>query len=399
MAQHSPYTPGELATDVPGRESQLAAISERLAYMTGLRRLIGRIRLDQGPRGVGKTSLLAAAQRRAQQLGMLTIWVSAGTENPIIATLTAEIADVTQTWRRSDRQRLKKLTDRITLTVTAGVPQGVSVQAAVSPPTNEPNAGDVTTREFAALIESTSAAAIANDLRGVALFIDELQAADNAGLRVLAGAWQRLQRTAPNTPAAVFAAGLPNTRDVLRTAGGTTFAERFDYQEMPPLPPEAAQLALAAPATGLGVAWHPDALNAAVTLAAGYPYALQLIGDSIWKQAGYPNPRGVLSPQHLQAAVPQVHQAMTAVCESRWADATDTERAAMLVMATYGDRPITRQQLTAGLGGDRDVSDLRANLIRKGIVVPAGHGKMIFSAPGMAEYLRQHRSSHGDTSS
>lgn len=71
MAQHSPYTPGELATDVPGRESQLAAISERLAYMTGLRRLIGRIRLDQGPRGVGKTSLLAAAQRRAQQLGML----------------------------------------------------------------------------------------------------------------------------------------------------------------------------------------------------------------------------------------------------------------------------------------------------------------------------------------
>lgn len=49
MAQHSPYTPGELATDVPGREAQLGAISERLAYMIGLRRLIGRIRLDQAP--------------------------------------------------------------------------------------------------------------------------------------------------------------------------------------------------------------------------------------------------------------------------------------------------------------------------------------------------------------
>ncbi|MGI8418150.1 MAG: hypothetical protein ACR2P2_18505 [Nakamurella sp.] len=52
---------------------------------------------------------------------------------------------------------------------------------------------------------------------------------------------------------------------------------------------------------------------------------------------------------------------MTAVYESRWADATDTERAAMLVMAN--------------------------------------HGKMIFSAPGMAEYLRQDRSSDGEISS
>ncbi|MGI8418151.1 MAG: hypothetical protein ACR2P2_18510 [Nakamurella sp.] len=40
----------------------------------------------------------------------------------------------------------------------------------------------------------------------------------------------------------------------------------------------------------------PTPSYTAVTLAAGYPYALQLVGDSTWKQTGYPNPGGVLSP-------------------------------------------------------------------------------------------------------
>ena len=63
MAQPSPYTPGEVAREVPGRTMQLAEIDERLTYLIDLQRLVGRIRVDIGPRGLGKT--LAAARGTA----------------------------------------------------------------------------------------------------------------------------------------------------------------------------------------------------------------------------------------------------------------------------------------------------------------------------------------------
>lgn len=56
--QPSPYTPEEVARTIPGRSVPLGQIEERLAYLSDLQRLVGRSRVDQGPRGVGKTSLL-----------------------------------------------------------------------------------------------------------------------------------------------------------------------------------------------------------------------------------------------------------------------------------------------------------------------------------------------------
>jgi hypothetical protein len=394
MPQHSPYTPGELAQVVPGRQAQLASIEERLVYMTGLQRLVGRIRLDQGPRGVGKTSMLAAAQRMARQNhGVLTAWASAGSENPIIGTLISEIAEATSEWHHEDHDRISRLAQRLSVKVTAGVPGIAQVEAGIAPAPSQmaqsPN--DTTTREFAGLVQSTVEGAQRNNLRGLAIFVDEIQSADQQGLRVLAGAWQRLQRTSPGVPAAVFAVGLPNSKDAIRGAGGTTFAERFDYPEMAPLDPDASRLALVAPAGELGVNWRPDALDAAVTYSGGYPYAVQLIGDNTWRSAGFPHSGQELTGAHVAAAIPAVEQAMTAVYEARWADATRTEREAMLVLAGYGDQPVSRQQLVAGMGGDRDVSDLRASLLRKGIIVPSGHGELSFSVPGMAAYLRQRR--------
>lgn len=48
--QPSPYTPGEIASEVPGRGKQLAEIDERLMYMTDLQSLVGRIRVDHAAR-------------------------------------------------------------------------------------------------------------------------------------------------------------------------------------------------------------------------------------------------------------------------------------------------------------------------------------------------------------
>ena len=74
----SPYTPGQVATVVPGREPQIEAIRERLSYVSQFQRFAGRIRVDVGPRGVGKTSLLRAMQAEANRIGFATVWVTAG---------------------------------------------------------------------------------------------------------------------------------------------------------------------------------------------------------------------------------------------------------------------------------------------------------------------------------
>lgn len=63
LVQPSPYTPGETAREIPGRETQFTDITGLLGRVALEGRFAGRVRVDVGPRGVGKTSLLRRAQR------------------------------------------------------------------------------------------------------------------------------------------------------------------------------------------------------------------------------------------------------------------------------------------------------------------------------------------------
>ena len=49
----------------------------------------------------------------------------------------------------------------------------------------------------------------------VVFFVDEIQSADADGLRTSAYAWQHLQSEGSDLPAAVFAAGPPNSPEVI----------------------------------------------------------------------------------------------------------------------------------------------------------------------------------------
>ena len=55
--QPSPYTPGEIAPEVFGREQILEDIRRDLAFIIVEPRFVGRIQVFAGPRGVGKTSV------------------------------------------------------------------------------------------------------------------------------------------------------------------------------------------------------------------------------------------------------------------------------------------------------------------------------------------------------
>ncbi|KPG53480.1 ATP-binding protein, partial [Mycobacteroides immunogenum] len=195
--QPSPYTPGQVAREVVGRAEQLAEIGERLMYMAELGRLIGRIRVDTGPRGVGKTSLLREVQREAEARGVVTVWVTAGGDEPLVAAIAAQIRGRTAGWKKKSRGRLLRAVDQVS--ITAGVPGVAQVGATVKP--SQSTDGSAGEPSFKELILETVKAAREEGHRGLVLLIDEVQDADRQGLRTLAVTWQDLQAEADTLPA------------------------------------------------------------------------------------------------------------------------------------------------------------------------------------------------------
>lgn len=382
--QPSPYTPGETASEVPGRGKQLAQIDERLMYMTDLQTLVGRIRVDHAARGVGKTSLLREAQRMAEARGALTVWVTAGGEAGLVDSLAAEIARRTSEWNRTDRQHLRGLLESVTVKVALGVP-GVAQVETTRAATQKAPPG---TREFESVIRATVDGAARHGRRGLVLFVDEIQDADRAGLKVLAHAWQHLQAEGRDVPAAVFAAGLSDSPEVINRAA--TFTERFAYRPLDLLPAEAAAVALVRPAQHLGVSWHPDALDQAVRAAQGYPYTLQLLGHAAWEAAGHPDPGVVLTVAHVAQAEQDIVIDMNAMFRARWEKATPSEQRFVSAMAQLGDGPAERSALADAMQvTSSSLGPPRASLMHKGIIDADSHGKLAFTAPGFAAYIRR----------
>lgn len=381
--QPSPYTPGEVARQVPGRAMQLAQMDERLSYMIDLQRLVGRIRVDVAVRGLGKTSLLREVQRRAEARGAFTVWVTAGEDGGLISSLAAEIGRRTSDWRSETRRRLREVLDH--LTVTVGVPGVAKVEASFG--REQPAAATPGVREFENLIRETVLAARGEQRGGLALFIDEIQAGDPHGLRTLGYAWQHLQSEGQDVPAAVFAAGLPNSPEAIGSV--VTFSERFAYRPLERLNDDATMIALAAPARELGVAWEPAALDAAVAIVQGYPYSVQLMGDATWTVAGYPDAGATLTSEHVRQAREAMRSDLEALFRARWEKATAVEQHFMRAMAGLGDGPVRRSDLAEALGASSDeLSVPRARLIDKGLIEVAGRGQLEFTIPGFAEYVR-----------
>jgi hypothetical protein len=378
--QPSPYTPGEVATTVPGRALQIAEFDERLSYLVDLHRFIGRIRVDHAPRGLGKTSLLRQYQIRAKERGVLAVWVTAGEDVGLIAQIASAIRQETQTWRGETRTKLHKMLEA--LTVSVGIPGIAKLDATIRRQPVE--TAPVGVREFENVIRT---AAGSDENTGLILLIDEIQAADPAGLRTLAYAWQHLQAEGADVPAAVFAAGLPDAPE--KIASVVTFAERIAYRPLQILTPDAEEIAISVPARKIGVTWRPDALHEALEIARGYPYSVQLIADASWSAAGRPDPGATITLDHVRHGGEAMKVDLEALFRARWANAAPQERELMSAMAALGDAPVKRSAVAHQMNvTTASLSMPRARLIDKGFIQAAERGELEFTIPGFAAFIR-----------
>lgn len=381
----SPYSPGSIPLVLAGRDAQLAQFRDELGGVATYGRFAGRIRVETGSRGVGKTSLLKAVLDSAAEAGFVTAWCTARADESLVGQIAHNLADgLDQIGVTGDGD--SRLRDRIrTLELELGVgPAKAGIEVDVSPAQAASRAP--ATRALRDLLVTGSGAARARGSAGVCLLVDELQAAPGADLRTVAYAWQEMQ-VQPDPPvAALFAAGLPNTPDVLTDA--VTFSERFAFRPLGRLSDAEVVDALTLTAAPSQVTWAPGLVDAVAERAQGYPYFVQLYGDAIW-QAAAPEAGTILRHEHLERAEAAVEADAQTMFRSRWAKATPGEQRLLAAMARSGDQAVRRADLAARLGvSSDDLSVQRRRLLDKGLIETAGHGRLRFTTPGFSAFIR-----------
>ncbi len=372
----SPYAPGALPVYLAGRGTELETIRMRLARTSMLGRSGGPLLAFYGSRGLGKTSLLRAAQREASAAGYLTVWVTGRDDVELAPDLAASLTDEIK--RRTTGQKAKRVLQSISkIQVEVGVPGAkVGIEADRA-------------RRVAAVEDSLAAAgkfAREHGHHGLAVFVDEFQEARLADRRSLLIALQHFDGAPEGRPVAIIAAGLPSLLGAVPEAA--TFGERTDFIEIGLLGEVAVAEALRLPAQELGVSWSDDAILAAIESAGGYPHRVQLIGDAAW-EARRPEAGDVIGAAQVRMGAEHAEQRMAGVFRSRLAKLNPEQHRVVMAMAELGDGPVSRAALAGRLGiASEALSRPRKELIDRGLVETAGRGLLRFTIPGFAEFLR-----------
>jgi len=237
--------------------------------------------------------------------------------------------------------------------------------------------------DLQALLEATGAAAKKADT-ALAMFVDELQYVDEEQLAALITA---LHRTAQRSlPVVLVGAGLPQLPGQMGRA--KSYAERlFDFPNVGPLKPDAAQIAIEKPAEEQGVHVNDDALKRIIHETHGYPYFLQEWGKHAWDAAES-------SPINLEAVEKASRTAVAALDDSffrvRLDRLTPLEKRYLRAMAEIGPGPHRSGDIAEQLS--REVSSLaptRSQLIAKGMIWSPGHGDTAFTVPLFDKFMKR----------
>ena len=388
----SPYRPGFGARPavLVGRETQLARAEAVLTRVANSGEAGTSIVLT-GARGLGKTVTLGVIGDRALARGFVVATVTLDRVSDNVQMLATAVGEAVSPLHRGERARSefwRKVKDRLgalSIEVNAGV-----VKIVADALDHAPRATVTVQRQVLAdLLQNAARAARERERHGLVLLLDELQEPPEEELVVLSNAIQDAGK-ASGIPLAIFAAGLPQTPELVMAAA--SFTERFDFRSLGRLDADAAERALVEPALGLNVHWDTDAAELALHEAGGSPYLIQLIGEESWMQA-HPDAGTSIRLQHVQAAAVEVGESLdNGMFRGRWAKATPVERAVIVAIADTAntDGVATTGAISTALGVQaRQWSMARQSLIDKGMIEPAGRGRLRFTMPGFAAFVEK----------
>ena len=380
----NPYAPGagRQPPSLAGRDVLLenaATDFDRLARRKPVKGL-----MLLGLRGVGKTVLMNRLRAVANERGLKSIKIEApeggklpALLGPAMRTLLYDL-DLTKAAGNAVRKGFATLRNFVgTFDVALG-PFSVSVE----PAPGRADTGDLEL-DLTELLCAIGEAAAEQDTAAV-LFIDEVQYLAPAELAALVAACHEIAQR--DLPFMFVGAGLPQIAALAGKA--KSYAERlFDYPEIGPLDPDAADQAIAEPATAEGVAFGPGALDEVRAATAGYPYFLQEWGYHLWNFA----PGSPITAEHVRRVSPEVVAHLDAsFFRVRFDRLTAAEQRYLRAMAELGDGPYQTSDIANVLGVESpSIATVRRNLITKGMVWSQRYGETAFTVPLFGAYMHR----------
>jgi hypothetical protein len=339
-----------------------------------------------GLRGVGKTVLLDRMRHDAEGNGVHTVRVEAPENRSLPALLAPQLRLALLRLNRVEAARDAAIRGLKALAGFVGKLKikynDIEVGLDYEPEPGLADNGDLE-GDLSVLLEEVGRSAHAAGTV-LAIFIDELQYVEEEQLAALISALHRCAQQ--RLPVTVVGAGLPQLRG--RMGEAKSYAERlFDFVDIGPLPPAAAQRAIMLPAQDEGVDVEQEAVARIVQETAGYPYFLQEWGKTAWDVAE-------ASPITLADVEQASNMAVAALDESffrvRFDRLTPAEKQYLRAMAELGPGPHRSGDIAARLARKvESLGPLRSGLIAKGMIWSPTYGDTAFTVPLFDEFMRR----------
>ncbi|HLI33083.1 MAG TPA: ATP-binding protein [Solirubrobacteraceae bacterium] len=383
--RENPYTPGagRKPPMLAGRDGDLENFQGLIERLTAGR--YERSLIYSGLRGVGKTVLLMELDVLASEAGWASTDVQEVGSQPDFRVTFARMA--ARLLREMSRpHRIKERVDRALSVVKAFsivAPAGVQFKLDVDAASGVADSGDPE-QDLSDLVQEIGEVAQATSA-GALFLIDEMHNLDSASLAAICIAFQAVSRR--GLPVALVGAGLPDLQ--VRLMSAKPYADRlFEYHELGRLSDAAARAALIQPAAARGVELEEQAAQAVLHESAGYPYFLQEYGLELWNHAE----TSPITTSDVDAVREIVTDSLARnFFGTRFQLATDAEQRYLAAMASLGEPPYATGEVARAYGArdQRGVSILRDALIQKGIIWAPRRGRLDFTVPLFAEYLRE----------
>ncbi len=217
------------------------------------------------------------------------------------------------------------------------------------------------------------------------LFIDEMQDLDPDLLGALLAVQHRASQR--EWPFFVIGAGLPSLPAVL--ADSRSYAERqFSYRTIGPLSPHRCRRRAPGPGRGTRGCVHPGRPRDRRRSQRRLPVLPARVRQGDLAHRPPPPP---FDTEDAHTAVEEGRRALDdGFFPSRWTRATDRERRYLRAIAETGEPTPRSGKVAAAMGvATTAVSDVRDSAIKKGLIWSPEHGRIAFTVPGMADFIRR----------
>ena len=354
---NNPFRPGfgSWPPAFVGREGDELLFREGLANGPGGRYYRS---LVTGPRGVGKTVLLAAFRDIAESQGYLTIAVDAN--DGMIRRICRDLNAIEASLAENPTWKAKQARAGGSIGVVGGhIEFARQSQSAV--PDDDPMV------MLKLLLERVEKTVIDRGGAGLVLTVDELHAAKTPELERLGNDLQHVQSI-------VFAgAALPTIDDRIFNSAGATFFSRLARFALEPLSISESLSALRPPFDHANIGYDPVNLSQTVDRTKGYPYLVQLLGYEVWHRLEVDDD---ISESLLAAAYEAARdQSIFDVLQPTWRQLSPSSKRVLGVIARHGSTPVATSDVRQALDKSSSwFSVYRDRLIKAGMIQAAGRG-------------------------